>query len=590
MEKKERSFGEIVKRFFEPAMAHPWLYFRATLVASTFYIFDIYTVLTLQKLAASFQSGETSSIPRALTIYLIVVVCMYVRKRFAKHSWWVTIKRFGPKYLFSKYFNKYISLDNTHIERVWTGKLISIIKEGIFYQMDSLDTISYSLIELVMKILFTIYLISSMGGIYIASFVLLVFLCFLIVIHIDWFANHRRRLRKENEEAFSRLFVRVLQSKMEILSSNKLWMEIRKQESIRDEAKVYNKKVNTYLRWMFNLPLLLVTALVILIMFYSYSSYIGWTFDFAQFTWLVAMTGYLNQLMLSATSKFQTLSKNFTHIDRLRNFFDETPVIQWLESWKEFIQSEWVIECKKIWFWYSEGDVVFEDFSLTIAWWKKTALVWISGSGKTTLVKLIAGYLRVDKGSIIVDWQDLSEVSLKSYYQNIWYLTQEPSVFDGTVRENLTYSLVDHVSYEEAKDSDVFMKVDQAIKNAKCEFIYDFKDGLQTEIGERGIRLSWGQRQRLAIAKIFLKDPEIIILDEPTSALDSFSEEWITEAMHSLFEGRTVIIIAHRLQTVKEADDIILLEAWKIVERGTHDELVTKGGQYAKMLELQSWF
>lgn len=114
------------------------------------------------------------------------------------------------------------------------------------------------------------------------------------------------------------------------------------------------------------------------------------------------------------------------------------------------------------------------------------------------------------------------------------------------------------------------------IKATKCEFIRDFPDGLETEIGERGIRLSGGQRQRLAIAKIMLKNPQIILLDEPTSALDSFSEEAITEAMHNLFEGKTVIIIVHRLQTVKNADDIIVLDAGKVIERGTHNELVTQ--------------
>lgn len=181
------------------------------------------------------------------------------------------------------------------------------------------------------------------------------------------------------------------------------------------------------------------------------------------------------------------------------------------------------------------------------------------------MVKLIAGYLRPDSGSVLVDKQDLTEVSLKSYYKHIGYLTQEPSVFDGTVLENLTYALDSDV------DEDSLRHI---IELAKCDFIYDFPDGLQTEIGERGIRLSGGQRQRLAIAKIFLKDPHIIILDEPTSALDSFSEEAITQAMHNLFENRTVIIIAHRLQTVKQADDIIVLEEGKVVERGTHDELV----------------
>ena len=177
--------------------------------------------------------------------------------------------------------------------------------------------------------------------------------------------------------------------------------------------------------------------------------------------------------------------------------------------------------------------------------------------------------------------QDLRDVSLSSYYAHIGYLTQEPSVFDGSIYENLTYALEWEIDDE---------KLSQIISLAKCDFIYEFPNWIHTEIGERGIRLSGWQRQRLAIAKVFLKDPEIILLDEPTSALDSFSEEAITEAMHNLFAWRTVIIIAHRLQTVKEADDIIVLEAGKVLERGTHEELVKQAGSYARMLELQAWF
>lgn len=129
-----------------------------------------------------------------------------------------------------------------------------------------------------------------------------------------------------------------------------------------------------------------------------------------------------------------------------------------------------------------------------------------------------------------------------------------------------------------------------ALRLAHCDFVFELEKGLDTEIGERGVRLSWGQKQRLAIAKIFLKDPEIILLDEPTSALDSFSEEAITEALDELFQWRTVIIVAHRLQTVKKADDIIVLEWGKVVERGNHTSLIAEGWIYNKMLELQSWF
>jgi len=132
--------------------------------------------------------------------------------------------------------------------------------------------------------------------------------------------------------------------------------------------------------------------------------------------------------------------------------------------------------------------------------------------------------------------------------------------------------------------------LEKIIKAAKCEFIYDFTDWLQTEIWERWIRLSGGQKQRLAIAKIMLKNPNIILLDEPTSALDSFNEEEISQALNNLFKWKTVIVVAHRLQTVKSADRILLFENWKVVEDWTHQSLIKKNWKYKKMLDLQTGF
>ena len=196
-------------------------------------------------------------------------------------------------------------------------------------------------------------------------------------------------------------------------------------------------------------------------------------------------------------------------------------------------------------------------------------------------MKLLVWFLSPTKGNIIIDGQDLSKVALKTYFQHVGYLTQEPLVFDATIRENLLLGLPKNTQEKE---------LIQALNLAQCNFVFDFEHGIDTEIGEKWVRLSWGQRQRLAIAKIFLKNPEIILLDEPTSALDSFSEEQVSNALHKLFEGRTVIIIAHRLQTVKEADEIIYIENGTIQERGNHKDLVSKNGYYARMLELQSGF
>jgi ABC-type multidrug transport system fused ATPase/permease subunit len=203
-------------------------------------------------------------------------------------------------------------------------------------------------------------------------------------------------------------------------------------------------------------------------------------------------------------------------------------------------------------------------------------------------MKLLAGYMRPMEGKLLVDGQDITDIRLDSYYPHIGYLTQDPSVFDGTIEENLLYSmatekykrqntkdkiqktknalhsslLIPSDSPEESVKKDIKRdkKIAEAIELAECQFIYELENGLQTEIGERGIRLSGGQKQRLAIAKIFLKNPEIILLDEPTAALDSYSEQKVAKAFERLFAGRTVIVIAHRLQTVKSADDIIVLE------------------------------
>jgi ABC-type multidrug transport system fused ATPase/permease subunit len=299
------------------------------------------------------------------------------------------------------------------------------------------------------------------------------------------------------------------------------------------------------------------------------------------FVWIFAVFAFLETWIVSATWFFRAFTKEFTTIENMWNFFDTTPQIQGYEEWKTFKHKSGKISLKDVSYGYDESKQIFENFSLDIPGNQITALVWPSGGGKSTLVKLISGYIRQDWWDILVDNQNLREVSLKSYYSDVGYLTQEPSVFDGTVEENLLYAVTKKISKK---------KIDETIKLAHCEFIYDLPNGLQTEIGERWVKLSWGQKQRLAIAKIFLKNPKIIILDEPTSALDSLSEQKITEAMHNLFKDRTVLVIAHRLQTVKHADDIIVIEAGKIKERGTHAGLVRKKWFYKQMLDLQSGF
>ena len=207
------------------------------------------------------------------------------------------------------------------------------------------------------------------------------------------------------------------------------------------------------------------------------------------------------------------------------------------------------VEFRAVNFAYKDQEVL-KDFSLQIEGGKTTAFVGSSGGGKSTLVRLLLNLLKPQKGQILVDGQDLKEINLSTYYPGIAYIPQEPPIFDGTLRENLTFECpTDATRLEE-----VIRQVGLA------DLVARLPKGLDTLVGERGIKLSGGERQRLAFGRTMLQDARIVILDEPTSALDSLTEDFVTQNLMKFLKGKTVILVAHRLQTVQNADQIIVLE------------------------------
>lgn len=240
------------------------------------------------------------------------------------------------------------------------------------------------------------------------------------------------------------------------------------------------------------------------------------------------------------------------------------------------------ISMDKITFTHDEGqgDTLFHDFSLDIKPGEKIGLVGASGSGKTTLTKLLLRFADIDSGKITIDGQDISEVTQASLRAKIAYVPQEPLLFHRSVRENIAYGRPDATDAE----------IEEAAKKAGAyDFIVGLEDGFDTMVGERGIKLSGGQRQRVAIARAILKDAPILVLDEATSALDSESEALIQKSLETLMKNRTSIVIAHRLSTIAKLDRIIVLKDGKIVEDGSHDELINKKrGVYAKLWARQS--
>jgi subfamily B ATP-binding cassette protein MsbA len=228
---------------------------------------------------------------------------------------------------------------------------------------------------------------------------------------------------------------------------------------------------------------------------------------------------------------------------------------------------------------YEEGKEVLKKVSFDAPAGSLTALVGSSGSGKSTIAGLAASFLVPQSGTITVDGVDLNKISLESYRSKLGVVLQDDFLFDGTIRENILFARPDATNDE----------LNKAVEAAYVhEFAGRFEKGLDTVIGERGVKLSGGQRQRLTIARAILADPRILVLDEATSSLDTESESLIQESLKSLLKGRTTFVIAHRLSTIRQADQILVIEDGRIAERGTHEELIEKKGRYFELYTYQA--
>ena len=237
------------------------------------------------------------------------------------------------------------------------------------------------------------------------------------------------------------------------------------------------------------------------------------------------------------------------------------------------------VEFREVHFEYTEDKPALHDISLTAKPGQMTALVGPTGAGKSTLVNLLPAFYEATGGAITIDGQNIAATSLESLRKNISVVSQEPFLFNGTVGENIAYGNLD-------ADAE---KIAGAAQAANCfDFINELTEGFDTKVGERGVRLSVGEKQRISIARALLKDSPILILDEATASVDTATERLIQQALERLMAGRTTFVIAHRLSTIRKADQILVLKHGHITERGTHDELVGQQGLYARLARIQT--
>jgi ABC-type multidrug transport system fused ATPase/permease subunit len=292
----------------------------------------------------------------------------------------------------------------------------------------------------------------------------------------------------------------------------------------------------------------------------------------------VFFVGMVAAPLVSIASIGTQITEAFAGLDRIREIRDMTTEDQ-ADAGKAHVPDvAGDVEFKEVWFEYNPDVPVLKDVSFQARAGTTTALVGSSGGGKSTLVSLVMAFSRPKAGRILVDGKELDSMKLHEYRDHVGVVLQDNFLFDGTIRENIAYS----------KPGATVEEVIAAARIAHVDdFVEGFPDKYETIVGERGVKLSGGQRQRVAIARAILADPKILILDEATSSLDSESEAMIRDGLRRLRSGRTTFVIAHRLSTIESADQILVLEAGAIVERGTHHELMRLGGRYKDLHDRQ---
>jgi len=282
--------------------------------------------------------------------------------------------------------------------------------------------------------------------------------------------------------------------------------------------------------------------------------------------------------LVSIASIGTQITEALAGLDRIREILDMPTEIDEDARRQSLDQIRGEVAFDGVWFEYTAGQPVLRGVSFRAAPGTTTALVGSSGSGKSTLISLVMAFNRPTRGRVLVDGRDVAEVRLRDYRAQLASVLQDNFLFDGTIAENVGY----------ARPGATLDDIKAACRIAHCdEFINRFPDGYQTIVGERGIRLSGGQRQRVSIARAILANPRVLILDEATSSLDSESEQMIQDGLRRLRSGRTTFVIAHRLSTIRSADQILVLEAGEVVERGTHAELLALNGRYRQLHDKQ---
>ena len=457
--------------------------------------------------------------------------------------------------------NSRISADIATIQDIFTVTLAELFR-GLILIVGGIVALGYFSVEL------TLWMLGTIPVMIVAAIV---------------FGRFIRKLSKrtQDEVAASNVVVQdVLTAIVSVKSYANEWMERRKYGKHAREIKSLAMKGAFWRGAFASFIILFLFGAITLVIFKGADLMQDGELASEHFFSFLLMTGLVAGSIGGMAAQFSALQRGLGAIESVMDIVDQEREVSDLDEEPTAVSLRRPIALEDIHFNYPQRpDVpVLQGFSMRVEPGQQIALVGSSGAGKSTVAAMLLRFHAADQGTFKVGDEDVATMDLRGYRQRVAFVPQEVILFGGDLRSNIRYGRPD------ASEEEV---VEAAKKAFAWEFIQEFPEGLDTLVGERGVQLSGGQRQRIAIARAILKDPDLLILDEATSALDSTSEREVQAALDALMQGRSSVVIAHRLSTVKGADSICVMEAGQVVEQGKHADLMAQGGHYAKLVENQ---
>ena len=527
---------------------------------------ELYSVTYYQKILDSFQVGNLTLIPLIIygVILIVSTILGYVEnypEQQVKNKLYLDFKLQSLKKMKTIDYLEYLSIG--------TGKLTQNVKDGASAARDIMVDFWLKLVRyLIPTALFSLIFIYQVKS----ELVLFVFLGYVIVVVVSKIILKRLYSLKEgilfNQEFLNKHLVRGFMELVVFRTNKKYDTEIKVSKDRIKNIVDGKSKIKLVHEIFFSLFALIVNILKVVVLGY------------AVIEGDLSVGGIVTVVMLLDKAYLPIAIFNVEYVDYKLNKVTVDKYISFLDSYddlrlgtgKKIKDLSGRVLFKNVNYGYSDK-LIIEDLSFEIKKNSSVAFVGESGSGKSTIIKLIMGLLKYEEGSILIDDVELSKLDLNSFYDKVSYVSQEAPIFDGTLRENLVFD-------KDVSDDEILRVLDLVCLN---KFYSRLSDGLDTELGEKGIRMSGGERQRVALARLFFDDAKIIILDEATSAMDNITEKEVMENVLRELDSKTLIVIAHRLESLKDVDEIFVLDSGIIVESGSYNDLLLKNGYFKRL-------